>query len=188
MHCTSTVVHVLYFPLSNASVLPSGQKEGSRLHWVVPKGLLTVLGFLYTTQSLVPDRHFRNISGHLFTWLVCGSFQWRHGLLFTDCIVWDDKDKVTGFKRSHWIYLGRWRTGSPKLQLFQLSQHSYVTSCELISSSAYFSWSMSLKYKMQLSEGSLDKILHSKSRIQCFWRDFFFWRFVSRSDKPMFQK
>ena len=38
-------------------------------------------------RSLVPVGHFRNISGHLFTWLVCGSFQWRHGLLFTDCIV-----------------------------------------------------------------------------------------------------
>ena len=121
-------------------------------------------------RSLVPVGHFRNISGHLFTWLVCGSFQWRHGLLFTDCIVWDDKDKVTGFKRSHWIHLGWWSTGSPKLQLFQLSQHSHVTNCRLISSSAYFPWHMTLKYKMQLSEGSWDKILHSKSRIQCFWK------------------
>ena len=59
-------------------------------------------------------------------WLVCGSFQWRHGLLFTDFIVWDDKDKVIGFKRSHWIYLGWWNTGSPKLQLFL--HHSIHTS------------------------------------------------------------
>ena len=128
-------------------------------------------------RSLVPVGHFRNISGHLFTWLVCGSFQWRHGLLFTDCIVWDDKDKVTGFKRSHWIHLGWWSTGSPKLQLFQLSQHSHVTNCRLISSSAYFSWNLTLEYKMQPSEGSLDKILHlhSKSRSQCFSKeDFFF--------------
>ena len=50
-------------------------------------------------RSLVPVGHFRNISGHLFIWPVCGSFQWRHGLLFTDCIVWDDKDKVIGFKK-----------------------------------------------------------------------------------------
>ena len=78
--------------------------------------------------SLVPVRHIRNISGHLLTWLVCGSFQWRHELLFTDCIVWDDKDKVTGLKRSHWIHLGWWSTGSPKLQLFQLSLHSIHTS------------------------------------------------------------
>ena len=119
-------------------------------------------------RSWVPVWHFRNISGHLFTWLVCGSFQWRHGSLFTDCIVWDDKDKVIGFKSSHWIHLGWWRTGSPKLQLFQLSQQSHVTNRRLISSSAYFPWNMTLEYKMQLSEGSWDKILHSKSRPQCF--------------------
>ena len=105
---------------------------------VVPKGLFTFLGFFYAMRSLVPVGHFRDLSGHLFTWLVCGSFQWRHGLLFTDCIVWDDKDKVIGFKSSYWIHLGRWSAGSPKLQLFQLSQHSHVTSCRLISSSAYF--------------------------------------------------
>ena len=125
----------------------------------------------YAMWSLVPVGHFRNISGHLFTWLVCGSFQWRHGLLFTDCIVWDYKDKVIGFKRSHWINLGWWCTGSPKLQLFQLSQHSHVTNCQFISSSAYFPWNMTLKYKMQLSEGSWDKILHSKSRTQCFSKE-----------------
>ena len=73
---------------------------------------------LYPMRSLVPVEHFRNISGHLFNWLVCGSFQWRHGLLFTDCIVWDDKDSVIGFQRSHWIHLGWWSTGSPKLQVF----------------------------------------------------------------------
>ena len=119
-------------------------------------------------RSLVPVGHFRNIPRHLFTWLVCRSFQWRHGLLFTYCIVWDDKDKVIGFKRSHWIHLGRWSAGSPKLQLFQLSQHSHITSCRLISSSAYFPWNMILKYKMQLCEGSWDEILHSKSRTLFF--------------------
>ena len=30
--------------------------------------------FFYAMQSLVPVGHFRNVSGHLFTWLVCGSF------------------------------------------------------------------------------------------------------------------
>ena len=125
-------------------------------------------------RSLVPVRHIRNISGHLLTWLVCGSFQWRHGLLFTDCIVWDDKDKMIGFKKSHWIHLGWWSTGSPKLPLFKLSQHSHVSNCRLISSSAYFPWNMTLKCKMQLSEGSWDKILHYKSGTQCFSKEEFF--------------
>ena len=122
-------------------------------------------------RSLVSVGHFRNISGHLFTWLVCGSFQWRHGLLFTDCIVWDDKDKVIGFKRSHWIHLGWWSTGSPKLQLFQLSQHSHVTNCRLISFPVYFPRNVTLNHKIQLPEGSWDKILHSKSRTQCFLKE-----------------
>ena len=122
-------------------------------------------------RSLVPVGHFRNISRHLFTWLVCGSFQWRHGLLFTDCVVRNDMGKVIGFIRSHWIHLGWWSTGSPKLQLFQLSQHSHVTNCWLISSSAYFPWNLTLKYKMQISEGSWGKILHSKSRTQCFSKE-----------------
>ena len=120
--------------------------------------------------DLVPVGHFRNISGHLFTWLVCGSFRWRHGLSFTDCIVWGDKDKVNGFKRPHWIHFGWWSTGSPKLQLFQLSQHSHVTNCRLISSSAYFPWKWHKKTKMHPSEGFWDKILHSKSRTLCFSR------------------
>ena len=123
------------------------------------RGYKLSLDFFYAMLSLVPVGHFRNISGHLFTSLVCGSFQWRHGLLFTDCIVWDDEDKVIGFKRSHWIHLGWWSTGSPRLQLFQLSQHSHVTNCRLISSSAYFPWTMTLKY------------IHQSSRSR--FRDFF---------------
>ena len=153
---------------------------------VVPKGLLAVLEFFYAMRSLVSVWNFRNISGHLFTWLVCGSFQWRYGLLLTDCIVWDDEDKLTG---SHWIHLRWWSTGSPKLQLFQLSLHSHITNCRLITSSAYFLWNMTLKYKMQLSEGSWDKILHSKSRTHCFSKEEgFFWLFVSRSDTPKLWK
>ena len=80
------------------------------------KGLINFPWIFYEMRSLVPVGHFRNISGHLFTWLVCGSFQWRHGLFFTDCIVWNDKDKVICFERSHWIHLGWRSTGSPKLQ------------------------------------------------------------------------
>ena len=110
-----------------------------------------------------------------------------HGMLFTHCIVWDDKDKVIDFKRLHWIHVGRWSTGRPKLQLFQLSQHSYVTKGRIVSSSAYFPWNMTLKYKMKLSEGSWDKSLHSKLRTRCFGRPFF-WRFVSRSDGPKFRE
>ena len=101
----------------------------------------------------------------------CGSFHWRHGLLFTDCVMWDDNDKMIGFKASYLIYWGWWSTESPMLQLFQLPQYSQVTSCRLISSSAYFPWNVILKYKMQLSEGSWDKILHSKSRTQCFLKE-----------------
>ena len=139
------------------------------------KGYSLFLDFLCNAE-FSPFGHFRNISWHLFIWLVCGSFQWRHGLLFTHCISWHDEDKVIGFKRSHWIHihLGWWSTVSPKLQLFQLSQDSHVINCRLISSSAYFPWNMTLKYKMQLCEGFWDKILHSKSRTQCFSKEGFF--------------
>ena len=147
-------------------------------HWFAPlvgsKEVLTFLGFFYAVRSSVPVRHFWDISGHLFTWLVRGSFQIRLGLLFTDCIVWDGQDKVIGFKSSHWIHLGWRNTGSPKLRLFQLLQHPHVTNCRLLSSSAHFPWNMTLKYKMQLSESSWDKILHSKSGTQCFSKEEFF--------------
>ena len=139
-------------------------------------------------RSLVLAGHFRNIFGHLFTWLVCGSFKWCHGWLFTDRFVWDDKDKVIGFKRSHWTHFGWWSTGSPKLQLFQLSQHSHVTNRRLISSSAYFALNVTLKYKMQLCEGSWDKFLHCKLRTQCFSKEDFFWKFVCRSQTSRFRK
>ena len=148
----------------------------SLLLWRGSKGVINLpcFLFLYAMQTLVPVGHLRNMSGHLFIWLVCGSFQCRQGLLFTDCIVWHDEDKVIGFKRLHWIHLAWWSTGSTKLQLLQLSQQSHFTSCRLIASSAYFPWNMTLKYKMQLSEGSWDKILHSKSRTLCFRKEEFF--------------
>ena len=158
--------------------------------WGGSKGFINFPWISYAVWRLVPVGHFRNISGHLLTWLVRGCFlQLRHGLLFTNCIVWDDKDKVVGFKRSHWIHLLWWSTESPKLQLFHLSQHSHVTNCRLISSSAYCPWIMTLKYKMQLSEGSWNKMPTFKSRTLCFWKEeFFFWRFVSRSDTLKFRK
>ena len=40
--------------------------------WVVSKGLLTFLECFYAMRSLVPVGHFRNTSGHLFTWLAAG--------------------------------------------------------------------------------------------------------------------
>ena len=52
------------------------------------------------------------------------------------------------------------------------------------------SMKMTIEYKMQLFEGSRHKILHSKSRTQCFSKEEipFFWRFVSGSDTPKFRK
>ena len=146
--------------------------------WGISKGVINFPWIVYGMRSSVPVVHFRNISGHLFTWLVCGSFQWRHGLLFTDWIVWDDTDKLIGFERSHWIHLGWWDTGSTKLQLFQLWQHLHVTNCRLISAPTYCPWNMILKYKTQLSEGSWNTILHSKSRRQCFSKEEFFFSSV----------
>ena len=94
--------------------------------WGGSKGVINFPWIFYAMRSFVPAGHFRNISGHLFTWLVCGSFQWRHGLFFTDCIVWNDKDKVICFERSHWIHIGWWSTRSPKLNCF--NYHSIYTS------------------------------------------------------------
>ena len=135
------------------------------------KGVINFPWIFYTMRSLVPVGHFRNISRHLVTWLVCGSFWWHHGLLFTNSIMWEDEDNVNGFKRSHWTHLAWWSTGYPKLQLFQLSQHSHVTNCRLISSSDYFLWNMTLKYKCCYVKVSEIKILHSKSRTQCFSKE-----------------
>ena len=167
-------VHWLWIPAGWANVMSlCGGSEG----------VMNFPGIFYAMQRWVPVWHFRNTSGYLFPWLVCGSFQWRHGLLFTDCIVWDDKVKVSGFKRSHSTHLGWWSTGSQKLQLFQLSQHSHLTNCRLISSSAYFPWNMILNYKMQLSKGSGDKILYSKSRTAFFWRKKYFFPVVCLSKR-----
>ena len=68
----------------------------------------------------------------------------------------------------------------PTVAKNQENQFSDVTNGRLVSSSAYFPRNMILKSKikqpkMKLSEGSWDKILHSKSRTQCFWKeDIFF--------------
>ena len=146
---------------------------------MVPKGLLTFLGlflfcFLYAIPEFSPCwalpeyiRALIHLAGlrvfSVLTWVIVYRL-YR--------VRWQGQSDV--FKRSHWIHLGWWSTGYPKLELFQLSQHSHVTICRLISSSAYFPWNMTLKYKMQLSEGSWDKILHSESRTRCFSKEDFF--------------
>ena len=53
----------------------------------------------------------------------------------------------------------------------QFSQYSDLTNGRLVSSSACFPWNMTLKYKMKLTEGSWDKILRSKLKTQCFWKE-----------------
>ena len=153
---------------------------------VVPKELLTFLGFflfIYAMRSLVPSGHFRNISGHYSLGLFAGLLNDAMGycLLVVSCEM--TRTKWLVLKGSHWIHLGWWSTGSPKLQLFQLSQHSHVTNCRLVSSSAYFPWNITSKYSMQLSEGSWDKILHSKSKKQCFSQEDFFFLAVCLSKR-----
>ena len=61
----------------------------------------------------------------------------------------------------------------------QFSQYSDVTNGRLVSSSAYFPRNMTLKYNMKLSEGSCDKILYSKLRTQCFWKEEIFFFFLA---------
>ena len=160
--------------------------------WSGSKGVINfpwIFFFFFAMRSLGRVWHFRNISRHLFTWLVCGSFHWRHGLLLTDCIVWDDKDKVIDFKRSHWIHLGWWSTGSPKFQLFQLSQPSQVTNCRLISSWAYCPWNMTLNAKYSyLKVPEIKSYILSRGHRVFRRRKYFFWRFVSRSNTPKFRK
>ena len=58
-----------------------------------------------------------------------------------------------------------------KNQENHFSQYSDVTTGRLVSSSAYFPRNMTLKSKMKLSEGSWDKIVHSKLRTQSFWKE-----------------
>ena len=46
--------------------------SSSLLLWTGSKGVINFPWILYAMQSFVPFGHFRNICGHLFTWLVCG--------------------------------------------------------------------------------------------------------------------
>ena len=126
-------------------------------------------------RSLVPGRDFRSpLNSGSHKRKVFGCFcdsQWR--------FVW----KIKMFVLSPF---GWWRINTSlnnrinfnglstvaKNQGDQFSQCSDVTNGRLVSSSAYFPRNMTLKYKMKLSEGSWDKILHSRTR--CFWKDFFF--------------
>ena len=124
-------------------------------------------------RSLVPVGHFRNISEHLFTWLVCESFQWRHGLLFTDCIVWDDQDKVM-FLKDH---IGSTEDdGVPGLQSFNcFNYHSIHTSPTvdwyLLQLTFHEIWHKNAKCSYLKVPGIKSYIL---SRGQCFSKDIFF--------------
>ena len=131
----------------------------------------------HAMRSLVPVEHFRNPATYSLG-LFVGLFSDAMGYCLPIVSCEMTRTKWFVLKRSHWIHLEWWYTGSPKLQLFQLSQRSHVTNCRLVSSSAYIPWNMTFKYKMQLSEGSWDKILHSKLRTQCFWKEDFFFFFV----------
>ena len=160
------------------------------MQWGCSKGVINFPWiFFYAMRSLVPVGRLRTTPGHLFTWLVCGSFQWSHGLLFTDCIVWDDKDKVTGFKRSHWIHLGWRSTGSPKLQPC-FNYHGVHTSPTgewyLLQLTFHEIWHQNTKCSYLKVPVIKSYIL---SRELCFLKEeIFFRRFVSRSDTPKFRK
>ena len=157
--------------------------------WGGSKGVINFLWIFYAVQSLVWWAFLEYIQALIH--LPC---LWVFSVTLWVIVYrlyrarWQEQN--ISFKWSHWILSGWWTTGSPKLQLFQLSQHSHITNCQLISSSDYFPWNMTLKYKMQLPEGSWDKILHFKSRMQSFSKEkiLFFWRFVSRSDTPKSRK
>ena len=43
--------------------------------WDGSKGVINFPWIFYAMRSSVPFGHFRNISGHLFIWLACGSFR-----------------------------------------------------------------------------------------------------------------
>ena len=110
---------------------------------------LTFLGFFYAMRSLVPVGHFRNISGHLFTWLVCGSFQWHHGILFTDCTMWDGKDKQ--------ISLGRRMMEYPISKTSTVSIITAFTHHKL--STDIFSSLLSMKYDIKIQNAAIWRFL-----------------------------
>ena len=136
------------FPQENLLLLWGGSKGVINFPWIF---LCSAVKSLLGTSGIYPGTQLLGLFAGLF------SDAMDYCLPIVSCET----------TRTKWLVLKDhigWSTGSPKLQLFQLSQHSHITNHWLVSSSAYFPWNMTLKYKKQLSEGSWDKILHSKSR------------------------
>ena len=125
------------------------------LLWRGSKGVINFLGFFLSNAEFSPFWALSECIRALIHLACLRSFQWRHGLLFTDCIVWDDKDRVTGLKRSHWIHLGWWSTGSPKLQLFQLST---AFTRHQLSIDIFFSL-LSIKYDIKIQNAAIWRFL-----------------------------
>ena len=152
--CFVIVVVVLFYAVLLWSASSPNEMGRSRsllyYHYIIISNFPWIY---YAMRGLVPVGRFRNISGHLFTWLVCGSFQWCNGLLFTDYIVWDDKDKVIGFKRSHWIQFGWWSTRSQKL----VSIITAFTHHQL-STDIFFSL-LSTKYDIKIQNAATSRFL-----------------------------
>ena len=130
-------------------------------------------------QSLVPGRDFRSsLNSRSHKKKVCGCFcnsQWQSFGVF--CVFCLEKNCLcyprSGDEGSNTSLNNRInnRIASLLNQGKQFSQYSDINNSRLVSSSASFPRNMILKYKMKLSEGSWDKILHSKLRTQCLWKE-----------------
>ena len=132
---------------------------------MVPKGLLTFLGILGNAE-FSPWERLPEFTELRKSWKkVCVCFcdcQWWFLFVWKKIVcaipVRVMKDQYQPIIISTSIA----RPTIVKNQGNHFSQYSEVTNGWLVSSSAYFQWNMTLKYKMKLSEGSWDKILHSK--------------------------
>ena len=131
---------------------------------VVPKELLTYLGFVLCNVEFSPR------------WAL-PELIWA--LIHLACLR---VFSVTSWVIVYRLYNVRWQEQRDwfwKITLDPLTTMEYVISkdtskrCRLISFSAYFPWNITLKYTIRLSEGFSEKILLSKSRSQCSWKDFF---------------
>ena len=139
---------------------------------VVPKGLITSLGFLGNAE-FSPWKRLPEFIALRKSYKSLRVFLWQPVTIFCVCVygfVW--KKNVCAIPARINTSLNNrinFRPTVAKNQGNQFSQYSDVTNGWLLSSSAYFPWNMILKYKMKLSEGSWDKVLYSKLMIQCFW-------------------
>ena len=138
---------------------------------VIPKGLLTFLGFFFSAmRSLVPVGHFRNISGHLFTWLVCRCFQWLHGLLFNIVSCEITRKKLLVLKdQLNPLRMMEYRVSKALTVLIIAAFIRHQLSIVI-----FFSL-LSMKYDVKIQNAAIwDKIIHSKSRTLFFEGRLFF--------------